>query len=447
MSKTPETILVNGLIFADPASPNVVPHGSTVISGAHLAQVNQPLEDDQALTAIDCSHCLIMPGLVNAHTHAAMSLLRGIADDLPLQKWLHDFIFPVEEKHANPEFVYLGTCLSAVEMALAGITTFADGYFHMEQSAAAALDVGLRGVIAQGILDVPSPDAPQAGSWKDRARTFLDRCPKDPLITPALFCHSPYLCSPDTFRKAHEMARERGLLLFSHVSESRGEVEDITRRYGARPLEYLHRAGVLGTHFVAVHAIHLSEGEKDLLEETGTSVVHCPECNMKLASGAAAAWEFVQRGTTVALGTDGAASNNNLDVFEEMRSASLMAKLVTGDPEALPAAAAVRMATVDAAKALGLDDRIGTLEPGKLADLIVVDLDRPHLVPLYDPVSQLVYSARGSDVKHVFVNGRLIVRDGRMTTIDERQLQWRVTEMAGNISKGLGLTNYRDSQK
>lgn len=442
-SNNSEILLVNGLILADPSSGRVIPHGMTLISGTRLAQVNQPLEGAaDKPTVIDCSNCLIMPGLVNAHTHAAMSLLRGIGDDLPLNDWLKDFIFPAEAKYADPQFVYLGSCLSAMEMALSGITTYADAYFHMESAAAAAIDLGMRAVIAQGILDVPSPDAPEQNSWKKRVELFLARCPKDPLITPALFCHSPYLCSPETFKEAHSIARESGVRLFSHVAETQTEVQDMSRRYGVGPVEHLHRLGVLGEDFVAVHAVHVSDSERNILSETCTRVVHCPESNMKLASGAAPVWDLMKRGVVVALGTDSAASNNNLDLLEEMRSASLLAKLVTGDPESLPAEAAVRMATIDGARALGLDESIGTLERGKLADLIVINLDRPHLTPLYDPVSHLVYSARGSDVRHVMVNGRVIVKDGRMTTVNERTIKTRVTEIACRIEEGLGLADY-----
>jgi 5-methylthioadenosine/S-adenosylhomocysteine deaminase len=438
-----ETVLINGLILADPDSSKVVPHGETVVVGTRLTAVNRDRGTaSENCAVVDCSNCLILPGLVNAHTHAAMSLLRGIADDLPLNKWLNDYIFPTEVKYADPEFVYLGTCLSAVEMALSGTTTFADGYFHMERAAAAAIDVGVRAVVAQGILDVPSPDAPQPGSWKNRLEAFLAQCPKDPLIVPALFCHSPYLCGPETFKQAREIADKHGLLLFSHVAEAAGEIGDIRRRYGARPVEHLKAAGVLGPKFVAVHAVHLSDSEKDLLADTGTKVVHCPECNMKLTSGTAPVWDLMKKGVTVAIGTDGAASNNNLDLFEEMRSASLLAKLVTGDPESLPASAALRMATTDGARALGLDDQIGTLQEGKLADVIVVDLNRPHLTPLYDPISHVVYSARGSDVLHVFVNGRQVVKNGRITTVDEAEVTTRVASMAAKIAKDLGLTDY-----
>ncbi|MBI5568586.1 MAG: amidohydrolase [Desulfomonile tiedjei] len=436
-------VLAGGLILADPASPEVVPHGTTVISGNRLVLVNAPIHSQPPSDlVIDCSGCLIMPGLVNAHTHAAMSLLRGIADDLPLDEWLNKYIFPSEAKHVAPDFVYLGTKLSAAEMALGGITTFADGYFYMEEAARASIEVGLRAVIAQGILDVPVPDAPLPGSWRERARAFLAACPADDLITPALFCHSPYLCSPETFQGAYEMARAAHSPLFSHVSETAREVQEIKSRYGVSPVEHLRGLGILGEAFVAIHGVHLSESEMDLLAESGTGVVHCPESNMKLSSGAADLRGLQSRGVTIALGTDGAASNNNLDLFEEMRSASLMAKLVTGDPEALDARTAIRMATLDGARVLGLDAQIGSIELGKLGDLIVVDLDRLHLTPVYDPLSHLVYAAKGSDVRHVIVNGKLVVHDRCILTVDERKLKNAVHAKADEIAEDLGITAY-----
>lgn len=440
-----ETILVNGLILADPVRPEVVAHGKTIIAGNRLLQVNVP--NDSSLSpddVIDCSNCLIMPGLVNAHTHAAMSLLRGVADDLPLNEWLNSYIFPSEAKHAGPEFVYVGTCLSAVEMALNGVTTFADGYFYMESAAQAAIDVGLRAVVAQGILDVPTPDAPVPGSWRQRAAAFLAEAPDDSLITRALFCHSPYLCSAETLQEARALTREQGILLFCHVSETAQEVEESLKLHGVGPVEHLHRLGVLGRDFVAVHAVHVSDSEREILAKSATGVVHCPESNMKLASGAAPVQDLLDKGITVAIGTDGPASNNNLDLLEEMRSASLMAKLVTGDPEALGAHTVLRMATTNGATVLGMEDRIGLLKPGKLADLIVIDLDRPHLTPLYDPISHLVYACRGTDVRHVMVSGRWVVHDRRITTVDEANLMARARAMAANIGKDLGIKAYGD---
>lgn len=440
----PDVTLINGLILTHPGLGDAVPHGKTTISAGRLAEVNAPI-DGAPLSGeiIDCAHCLIMPGLINCHTHAAMSLLRGVADDMPLEKWLHDYIFPSEGKHADPDFVRLGTMLSCLEMALGGITTFADGYFFMEEAAAAAIEVGLRAVVAQGVLDVPAPDARTAGSWKKRSEEFLFSCPKDPLVSPALFCHSPYLCGPDTFQEAARLAHEHGALLFAHVCETRREVDDITARYGRSPVEHLENLGVLGPSFVAAHVIHVSEKEMDLLAGSGTKVVHCPESNMKLASGASPVGELIKRGIAVGIGTDGPASNNNLDLFEEMRSAALMAKLVTGDPESLSARTVLRMACLDAAKALGMEDQIGSLEQGKSADAIVIDLDQPHLTPIYDVASHLVYAARGSDVRDVLVNGRVIVRKGRVTTVDVERVKAASRAKGEQIAGDVGVRPMR----
>jgi len=443
-SRANTTLLTNGLILTHPGLSQPVPHGVTMISGNQLERVNWPRNsaDWPATEVVDCSNCLIMPGLINAHTHAAMSILRGVADDLPLDRWLNRYIFPSENKHVAPDFVRLGTMLSAVEMALSGVTTFADGYFFMEQAARATAEVGLRAVIAQGILDVPTPDAPVPGFWKGRAEEFLASCPRHSLITPALFCHSPYLCSPETFRGAKELAGKHDALLFSHVSETSREVEEIQRIYGLSPVEHLEREGILGRDFVAVHCVHLSEPEKDILSKTGVGVVHCPESNMKLSSGAAPVVDLLAKGVHLALGTDGPASNNNLDLFEEMRSASFMAKLVNNDPEALSACVVMQMATMDGAVVLGMNDRIGSLESGKLADLIIIDLDRAHLTPAYDVVSHLVYAARGSDVRDVMVDGRFVVRHGKVTTVDEGELKSKVREMAGKIASDLDIRTH-----
>lgn len=439
-----DLILANGLILADPETGDVRSHDTTVIAGGKLIEVNtQRSPDADSSQVIDCSGCLIMPGLVNAHVHAAMSLFRGLADDLPLDRWLNRYIFPSERKHVGPELVYVGTALSAMEMALNGVTTCADGYFYMEDAARGFLHVGLRAVVAQGILDVPAPDAPEPGSWQRRVEEFLGSCPADSLITPALFCHSPYLCGPETLKRASDRAQQRGILLFCHVSETSFEVEQILSRYGRRPVEHLRDLGVLGETFVAVHCVHLSDEEQDLLASTGTGAVHCPESNMKLASGSSPVWDLTSRGVIVGLGTDGPASNNNLDMFEEMRSAALVAKLETRDPETLGARQVIKMATLDAARVLGMDDRIGSLVPGKLADVIIVDLDKPHLTPLYDPVSHLVYAARGSDVRDVIVNGRLVVKQGKLETADEREMKKRAREIASEVGKEVGSEPFR----
>jgi 5-methylthioadenosine/S-adenosylhomocysteine deaminase len=438
-----ELTLVNGLILADPDEGIITPHQSTRIARGKLVQVNGSRDPHARYESVlDCSGCLIMPGLINGHTHAAMSLLRGLADDLPLESWLNEYIFPSERRYVEPGLVYLGTALSAIEMALNGITTCADGYFFMEHAAEAFLDVGLRAVVAQGILDVPTPDALDTGSWRERAERFLASCPRSPSISPALFCHSAYLCSPGTLREAADLATKSGILLFSHVSETSFEVEEIRSRYGRPPVEHLDSLGLLGERFVAVHCVHVSEDEQDLLARSGTRVVHCPESNMKLASGSSPVGDLCARGIILGLGTDGPASNNNLDMFEEMRTASLAAKLVTHDPQALGARRVLKMATIDGARALGMDDRIGSLVPGKLADVVVVDLNKPHLTPLYDPISHLVYAARGSDVRDVIVNGVVVVRQGKIQTIDESNIKRRARAMASEIGRQVGAQAY-----
>jgi 5-methylthioadenosine/S-adenosylhomocysteine deaminase len=437
-----DIILVNGLILTDPENSQTAPHGMTLISGDRLAQVNVSKEEIQGdYTVIDCSDCLIMPGLINCHTHAAMSLFRGLADDLPLGTWLNDYIFPSETRHAGPEFVYLGTKLSAVEMALGGITTFADGYFHMEEAARATIEVGLRAVVAQGILDVASPDCSVPGAWKSRVERFLSACPRSSLISPALFCHSAYLCGPETLIAAQKICSEQGLLLFTHASETEWDVEEISGKYGARPIEHLANIGILKSGLVAVHCIHLTDHEKQLLAQSDAAAVHCPEANMKLASGAARVQDLINLGVVVGLGTDGPASNNNLDLFEEMRSASLMGKLISGNPESISARAVLNMATTGGARALGMEDEIGSLKPGKKADVAIVALDKPHLTPMYDPISHLVYSAKASDVRDVIVNGEIIVRQGRIMTVDEAELTEPVRTLAADISKDLTIMN------
>ena len=436
--------LRNGLILCFPGISDPVPHSRTLISGGSIVEINSfqyPNYPDTEV--IDCSNCLIMPGLVNCHVHAAMSLFRGLADDVPLKSWLEQFIFPSEARHVSPGMVRLGTTLSAVEMALSGITTFADAYFFMEESALATLDVGLRAVIAQGILDAPTPDTRIKSSWKERVTEFLESVPVNPRITPALFCHSPYLCGSDTFRSAFEISKSHGLKLFSHVAETKLEIDEIHKLYGITPIEWLYSLGVLGDNFVLVHGVHLSERDCRVIMDSSSRLIHCPESNMKLASGAARIQYLLEMGVKIGLGTDSPASNNNLDFFEEMRSASFLSKLSSGNPEALTARQSLYMATTQGARILGLEDTIGSLVPGKQADIIVVDLDQPHLTPLYDPVSQMVYCAKASDVRDVFVSGRVVVRNRKICTVSYEDVRESVNELAARICAHTGKRLFR----
>ncbi len=430
--------LVNGHILADPDSGQVRQHGMTLIKNNNLEEVNIPR--DHRICAdevIDCSNCLIMPGFINCHSHSGMGLLRGLADDMPLEIWLQRFIFPVEKKWVKPDFVYLGSLLSMAEMVLNGITTCADGYYFMESTAQAAIDLGMRAVVAQGVLDVPTPDTPDPQNSMRRVLEFLESCPVHQLIYPAIFCHSPYLCNPITLKRASKLARDRSLSLFCHVAETKTEVQAICSRYNMPPVAHLQNLGILGENFIAVHVTNITAEEMDMIAETKTKVIHCPESNMKLASGAAQVTQLLRRNTIVGIGTDSAASNNDLDMISEMKTAALLAKLVSSDPLALDAKTVVRMATIEGARALGLETKIGSLKPGKHADVVVIDMAAIHLTPMYNMISHLVYCAKSSDVRDVIINGHVVVRNRVLQTMEQTQIRDRASETSREIVANL----------
>lgn len=383
---------------------------------------------------MNLSGFLVMPGLINTHTHGAMSCFRGLGDDLPLLRWLHEVIFPAERAHVNREFVYWGTLLSAVEMLHNGVTTLCDGYFFEEAAAQAALDAGIRGVLAQGILDFPTPDTADPQKAVERAKAFLEVFPRaEGRVRPSLFCHAPYTCSPETLQWVKALCREQGILFQMHLSETAGEVEDHTLKYGERPVFTLDRLGILDDHTLFSHGIWLDDAEVRLLADRGASISHNAESDMKLASGVAPVPKFLASGVNVGLGTDGSASNNDQDLFSEMDKVAKLHKVFAHDPVICNASEVLRMATFSGAKALGWSDEIGSLREGKKADLIAIDLNQPHLTPLYDPVSHLVYAVKGSDVRHVWVNGSLVVADGRVYSVDETKVMEKVTEITDKL--------------
>lgn len=366
------------------------------------------------------SHALI-PGLVNAHAHTAMTLLRGIADDVALQPWLTEHIWPREARFVAPDFVYDGTLLGAGEMLRGGVTCCNDMYFYPDASARAYEATGLRAMIGLPVLDFPTPYAADADAYLQQGLAARDAYKRSPRLTFALAPHAPYTVGDDTWRKVVMYAHQLDLPIQTHVAETRKEVDD-ARAAGERPLARLARLGATGPGFIAVHAVHLDEPDLDLLARHGCQVVHCPASNMKLASGVAPVAALRARGINVALGTDGAASNNRLDVLAEMRLASLLAKVASGDAGSLPAAEVLRMATRGGAEALGLAAELGTLEPGKLADVVAVDLGGIDSQPVYDPVSHLVHVAGRGDVTHVWIGGDAIVRERAFVSIDEAAL-------------------------
>ena len=375
-----------------------------------------------ARTVIDGRDCLIMPGLINSHIHAPMSLFRGLADDLPLKTWFEDHIFPAEAKWVTEEFVYAGTLLACAEMIRAGTTAFADGYFFEEQVAKAARQSGMRALLAQGTLDFPTPDSPHPEAGVGRIRKFIQAWADSPIIRPALFAHSLYTCSPELLTRCRDLAMECQVPWIIHLSETRDEVDIISRKYGRSPVDYMENHGLLSSNLIACHCVYLTEAEMDLLAERGVRVVHNPESNMKLASGVAPIPDLLKRGVPVGLGTDGCASNNNLDLFQEMDFAAKLHKVHRLDPTVMPAETVLEMATLGGARVLGMEEEIGSLEVGKKADVIVVDLNRPHLQPVYNVVSQLVYAATGADVRDVIIDGRIVMQNRRILTLDEEEI-------------------------
>jgi 5-methylthioadenosine/S-adenosylhomocysteine deaminase len=387
---------------------------------AAVGQADHPGKLPPARERLDAGGGLVLPGLVNTHCHAPMVWFRGLADDLPLNRWLNDFIFPAEAGWLNPERVYGGAMLAAAEMLRGGITTVADGYFYEVEVRRALAEAGLRAVVAQGVVDFPAPGVPDPQDNLKVAGAFLDSGAAFPpeRITSAIFCHSPYTCGPKTLEAAKDLTRARNVPFFLHLAETRGELRIIREKTGLTPVTYLDRLGVLDGLTVAIHGVWLNPEDQELLARRDVKLSHCPESNLKLAAGVAPIPELLARGLTVGLGTDGAASNNNLDLFGEMSLAARLHKVWHKDPTLLPASQVLALATREGARVLGLEEKIGTLTPGKEADLIVVSLNQPHLTPLYDPYSHLVYAARAADVEHVMVAGRWLMRARRLLTLD-----------------------------
>jgi 5-methylthioadenosine/S-adenosylhomocysteine deaminase len=359
------------------------------------------------------NHVLI-PGLVNAHTHAAMSLMRGLSDDLPLMRWLEDHIWPAEAKHVSPQFVRDGTLLACAEMLRGGVTCFNDMYFFPEAAHEAASLAGMRVALGLIVIEFPTAYASDPEDYLRKGLALRDRLGERPLVSFCLAPHAPYTVSDASFRKIGTLAAELDLPVHVHLHETADEIARSLSEHGVRPLERLHRLGLVAPNLIAVHAVHLEDAEIELLGRHGCSVAHCPSSNLKLASGFARVHSMLKNNINVALGTDGAASNNRLDLFQEMRTAALLAKAVAGNAEAMPAHAALRAATLGGANALGLGAVTGSIEPGKAADLVAVEMRGPELVPCYDPVSQLVYAAGREHVSDVWINGERRVQGGAL---------------------------------
>lgn len=403
------------IIPIEPAGVVLERHAVIIAAGKIRAVTPQDAaaRDFAPARTVDLPEHVLIPGLINLHAHCAMNLMRGIADDLPLMRWLQEAIWPTESRHANRHFVRDGTLLAAAEMLRGGITTCNDMYFHPEAAAEAFDQAGMRAVIGITVLDFPTPYASDADDYFRKGLAARDAWRHHPRLAFALAPHAPYTVSDASLQRAASLAAELDTILHIHVHETQQEIADALAQHGTRPLQRLASLGLLGNGFVGVHAVHLDDTDIELLSLHGCSVAHCPTSNMKLASGASPIPRLLARGINVGLGTDGAASNNRLDLFQEMRHASLLAKVTQLDATAIPAHTALHMATLGGARALGLDTRIGSIMPGKEADLCAVTLDALETRPCYDPASHLVYAAGREHVTHVWVGGEIRVDKGR----------------------------------
>jgi 5-methylthioadenosine/S-adenosylhomocysteine deaminase len=419
----------------------LIEQGAVAITGDHIVAVGSAADLEkrfQPARRLDRPDAIVMPGLIDTHTHAAMSLFRAFADDKRLEDWLTNYIFPAESKNVSPDFVEWGTKLACLEMSLAGITTYTDMYYFESTVAAATKQAGLRGVLGQSIIGFRSPDYPNWQAALAGAEQFVKRYHGDPLITPAVAPHAVYTTPDEALRASHELAVKYGAPLLIHLSETRKEVNDSLEKRKMTPTQLLDKLGVLNGRVVAAHGVWENDDDLAILKRRGTGVAHCPSSNSKLASGIAPVVKMLKSGINVGLGTDGfAGSNDTADLIAEMNLAAKLQKVTQMDPEVLPAEQAVEMATIGGARVLGLDHEIGSLEPGKRADVITLSIANPNAIPLYNVYSQIAYAAKAADVEDVFVNGRAVVRSRRMLTLNAQEVEMHARQWQKKILASL----------
>lgn len=421
---------VDYIVYADYVLPmdgafTIITNGAVAVDNGKIVDVggfDGILQDYSSDAMIGGGNRVVIPGLINTHTHAAMVYFRGLADDVPLKEWLENHIWPAESKWLSPGFISDSVELACLEMLKAGITTYNDMYFFGDAAGAATKRIGMRAVLGVGILDFPSAAAKTTDEYFEKAEDFVKGWKGDELITPCVAPHALYSCGPETLKRARRFADEFDIPIHVHLSETEWEVKEILSRYGKRPVEHLESLGFLDSRVLAAHCVWLEDGEIELLAKRNVGVSHCIESNLKLASGIAPVVKMLKAGVKVTFGTDGAASNNDLNILSEMSTAAKLHKTVSGDPTALDSRTALLMATRWGAEVLGLSNTTGSIEKGKAADLVVINIDKPHLTPIYDIYSHIVYSLRASDVETVMVGGRISVKDGKLCSCDEQEI-------------------------
>ncbi|MFN7984274.1 MAG: amidohydrolase [Vicinamibacterales bacterium] len=429
-------IVTGGTVLTENDTRQIFSPGAVAINGSDIVEVGTPADiaaKYSAAQTIDARDQIVLPGFINTHTHAPMVMFRGLADDLALMDWLQKYIFPAEAKTVSPEFVRTGTRLAALEMIQSGTTTYTDMYYFEEEIAKATKEAGLRGVLGETVIQFPVADAKTPAEGLARAETFIKTFRNDPLIVPAVAPHAMYTNDAATLKAAAELGRKYDVPVLIHLAETQDEVKTARDDHQNTPTGYLESIGFWGPKTVAAHGVWVTDDDIAILKRHNVGVSHNPESNMKLASGTAPVLKYLASGVNLSLGTDGAASNNDLDMFEAMRQASFLAKLSSGNPTAVPAQVALDLATIGGAKALGMEKLIGSLEAGKRADLITVSMSAARQTPMYDAVSHLVYVTRGDDVRNTVVNGKVLMRDRKVSTLNETEVLTAAKALAQKV--------------
>jgi 5-methylthioadenosine/S-adenosylhomocysteine deaminase len=436
-----DLLITNGTIVTMDGERRIIEHGQIAVRGDTIYAIGDSLlflKGVQARQTIDAKGALVLPGFINGHTHAAMTLLRGLHDDVTLDDWLRKYIFPAEAKNVTEDFVRWGTRLAAAEQIRSGVTTFADMYYFEDAVAVETKAAGMRGVLGETFIDFPAPDNKTNAAMQEYTERFLKRWQGDPLIHAAAAPHSIYTCSKKTLEDSAALARKYHAPILIHVAEMKKELDDSLKQNGLTPVQDLDKVGVLGPNVVAAHCIFVDEKDRKILAERQVGCVHNPSSNMMLASGVAPVIEERAAGIAVGLGTDGpAGSNNDLDLMEEMDLAAKLQKITKMDPRALGAKSVVEMATIEGAKALHMEKEIGSLEIGKKADIILISLDEPNAVPMYDVYAQLAYALKGSDVETVVIAGRIVMRDHKLLTLNEPEILAKAREYGKKVESSL----------
>jgi 5-methylthioadenosine/S-adenosylhomocysteine deaminase len=436
-----DLLVLNGTLVTMDKAHSVIEDAGIAVAGGRIVAVGSSRDIIRMYTAperVDASGKIIVPGLINGHTHIPMTLFRGLADDLDLQDWLTKYIFPAEAKNVSEEFVRAGTRLGLAEMIRGGTTTYCDMYYFEDAIADETAKAGVRGVLGETVIDFPVADNKTNAEAMAYVEKFVHKWKGNDLIVPAIAPHAPYTVSEEHLKAVRAFSDRTGALIVTHISETKREVDDSLKAKGASPVDYLNRIGFLGNRVIAAHMVWPSAGEIEILNRLGVGVVHNPQSNMKLAAGVAPVPKMMASGVRVGLGTDGAASNNDLNMWEEMDTAAKLHKVFSGDPKVMSAEEAFSLATIRGAEALHMEKEIGSIEKGKRADLVIVDRDSLNQIPLYNIYSDLVYATKASDVQTVIINGRVVMRDRRLLTLDEVAIKESARVFRDQVIKSLG---------